>query len=105
MKAKQVGRQARATNDKAALRDKLEEGRTSPSVAKRLQGYDSGNPRCNNCVDFIGRGIVLTSNSSPKYAEMYCGLGHFSVKEGGCCDMWRGKDGAVLENPGKVEGH
>ena len=108
MKATQAGqffnRQA-SSKDKSRLREKLEEGRTRPTVAKRLQGYDQTNPRCSNCKDFLYKGVALTSNSKSKVVQLYCGLGHFSVKAGGCCDLWSGRDGSVLESRSASEGN
>lgn len=108
MKSRQLqkafDRQAKRT-DEELLRDRIEEGRTRPTVAKRLQGYEQSNPRCGNCKDFVDKGVHLTIDSRPKVVQLYCGLGNFSVKAGGCCDLWRGRDGAVLENPSTGEGH
>lgn len=101
---KAFDRQAKRTDDEL-LRDRIEEGRTRPSIAKRLQGYDQGNPRCGNCRDFLDKGTHLTIDSRPKVVQLYCGLGNFSVKPGGCCDLWRGRNGEVLEKPFTDDGN
>lgn len=102
MKARQAGvafqRQATAA-DKGNLRDKIAEGFTRPSIAKRLQGYDSGNPRCSNCKDIVDKGESAKDCLHPRAVNLFCGLGGFIVKAGGCCDLWQGRDGSVLEKP------
>lgn len=33
----------------------------------------------------------------------YCGIGGFSTTEMGVCDLWAGKDGAILEREEKLK--
>lgn len=80
------------------IRLKIEEGRTKPSHAKVMMGYDGGNPRCGNCKDFITTGNALSRDSRSKPVHKYCGLGQFNVATGGCCDLWIGTNGDRLED-------
>lgn len=68
-----------------------------PSVAKQEQNYQGSVPRCSLCVHFKEARIVLTTNSNTVRVNSLCMLGGFNVTPNGCCDVWKGKDGSVLE--------
>lgn len=67
---------------------------------KRLaMGYEASAPRCDICAFFQPprQGMV---NSLPVSYPPRCRRHGFRVSAAGCCDTWKGKDGAVLDTPG-----
>jgi hypothetical protein len=73
--------------------------RKERSKAARLaQGYDPKPPRCSDCAKFVPCGHVRGVFRPP-----ICGIGGFKVEPAGVCDLWRGTNGDVLEQPRDTE--
>lgn len=66
-------------------------------IAKAQQGYEGSVPRCATCKHFKPSRIILTTDSKTTRLNHHCGLGGFGITPNGCCDVWRGADGSVLD--------
>lgn len=67
-------------------------------AARVAQSYEAVPPSCGNCAMFVVRG-----NFRGMFRPPICGIGGFKVEPAGVCDLWRGTNGDVLDNPRNKE--
>ncbi len=65
---------------------------------RKAIGYESVTPTCQNCDSFSLPYVYLTTNSIPKKSNPKCSRFEMAVARNGCCDYWKGSDGATVED-------
>lgn len=65
---------------------------------RKAIGYEGVTPTCRGCNSFSPPHVYLVVNSIPKKTNPKCSRFELTVSPNGCCDYWKGRDGATVED-------